>query len=200
MHYWTGMYSPKWIVFCCWVYVCVPLPNNPKSPPFFAELQSLNWLARVSNFCSPDLMSSMYSTQIGQRKDRLNKLISFDRTAPPLHLNVLLTLNEVQGLFFRSCDILFPPRRWTTWLIVFYQEVRAAYLSKKKQTNKAQCQNIPESTELLMIRKKLEMGLLIYPVMNYWVSDFSFPLSNNEYIQVLDCGSGKTSNLIFLVF
>lgn len=44
-----------------------PLPNGPRSPPFFAELQSLNIEASDSNF-SPDLILSMYSAGKKERK------------------------------------------------------------------------------------------------------------------------------------
>lgn len=46
------------------------------------------------------------------------------------------TLDEIQGLVFCSGDVLFSPGWWPTWLIVFYQEVRAADLKKRKQKYK----------------------------------------------------------------
>lgn len=146
-----------WVFMCSSVHACVceyvPLPNNPRSPPFLAELQSLNWEARDSNFSSPDLISSMYSAQSRETKNKLNKLSrpKWTTSHPPSLPDVLLTLNEFQSLIFSSCDILFPPRRWTTWLIMLHQEVRAAYLSEKQKKHKP-CQNTPESD--------LESGLL----------------------------------------
>ena len=71
----TVVYGGSCCVCVC-VCVCVssvPLPNTPRSPPLFAELQSLNWEARDSNFSSPDLISSMYSAQSTEIK--LNTLI-----------------------------------------------------------------------------------------------------------------------------
>lgn len=63
----------RWFVVVC--VSSVPLPNTPRSPPLLAELQSLNWEARDSNFSSPDLISSMYSAQRTEIKDKLNTLI-----------------------------------------------------------------------------------------------------------------------------
>lgn len=42
---------------CIW-----PLPNGPRSPPRFAELQSLNCDATSSNFFSPDVIWCRYSS------------------------------------------------------------------------------------------------------------------------------------------
>lgn len=116
--------------------VYTPLPNNPRSPPFLAELQSLNWEARVSKFSSPDLISSMYSAHKQQRsKDQTEFTDQTTSPCVPPPSSASLTLNEVQRLIFSSCDILFPPGRRTTWLIVLHQQVRAPYLSERKKTD-----------------------------------------------------------------
>lgn len=106
----------------------VPLPNSPRSPPFLAELQSLNWEARASNFSCPDLICSMYSVQ----KRDVKHIHRTSQNLFPL-CAASLTLNEIQGLIFRSCDVLFSPGGWTTWLIMLHQEMRAAYLNFKKK-------------------------------------------------------------------
>lgn len=112
-----------------------PLPNSPRSPQFLAELQSLNWVAKASNFSSPDLICSMYSKQEKQIQNKSNILIGLRFISSRAVLSCL-TLNKLQGLVFRSCDILFPPGRRTTWLIVLHQEVRAANLSERRGENK----------------------------------------------------------------
>ena len=38
------------------------------------------------------------------------------------------TLNEIQCLVFRTCDVIISPGGWTTWLAVLNQQVRATYL------------------------------------------------------------------------
>ena len=37
-----------------------PLPNRPRSPPLFAELQSDTWEASSANDDFPDVISSLY--------------------------------------------------------------------------------------------------------------------------------------------
>lgn len=72
---------------------------------------------------------------------------SSDFVKSPLHA-ALLTLNQIQGLIFRSCNVLFPPGRWTTRLIMLHQEMRAAYLNFKKyihiQIYQYLCVNTPD--------------------------------------------------------
>lgn len=60
-------------------HIHLPRPNSPRSPPFLAELQSLNWDARASNVSSPDLICSMYSAHIQEYHLIIFKYTILDR-------------------------------------------------------------------------------------------------------------------------
>lgn len=93
----------------------------PRSPPFLAELQSLNWDAKLSKSSSPDLICSMYSTH---NHTCVNSYTYFTRHV--WHTCAVLTVNELQRLLFGARDVLLSPGGRPARLVVFDQQMRAA--------------------------------------------------------------------------